>query len=216
MPKSTDRIKGGQKQDVHQRGLLEVAKNGVKKNPSAHVKAAQDFLPVSVGPRVQEAMIAITEVLSDGQEHSVKDIKSVIKGLGSRERYIYDALKIMPEVVVHNHGRGGSFWKLRNPEIPNEEKRQNNPSVARDTQIAKKKDDKRSPRHAAIRDRVEEVIPGYDPVVSIAEIANDPTIPIAIRLECHRDVARYTTPQVKATEITSDDQPIALNFKWEA
>ena len=216
MPKETDRIKNGQKHDVHQRGLLEIGKNGVKKNPSKAVKAAQDFLPVSVGPRIQEAMIAIREVLSDGEEHSVKDIKDVIKGLGSRERYIYDALKIMPEVVVHNHGRGGSFWRLKNPEIPNEEKRKKNPDVARNTDIAKAKDDQRSPKHAALRDRVEEVLPGYDPVVSIAEIANDPTIPIAIRLECHRDVARYTTPQVKATEITSDDQPIALSFKWES
>ena len=81
--------------------------------------------------------------------------------------------------------------------------------------MAKAKNDKESPKHAAIRDRVEEVLPGYDPVVSIAQIANDGSVPIAVRLECHRDVAKYTTPMVKAAEITTDDQPIALNFRWE-
>ena len=207
MAKAIDKLKGP-KADIHTKGFHTKGGNSARQT--------KEWAPLVISPRVQEAMMAIKEVLKDGEEHSIKDIKAAIKGLGSRERYIYDALKAMPEVDKHNHGRGGSFYRFKSPEKLAEEKKAIHPAVARDTQIAREKDDKRSPKHSALRDRVEEVLPGYDPVVSIAEIANDASVPIAIRLECHRDVARYTTPQVKATEITSEDQPIALNFKWEA
>jgi|DEB0MinimDraft_6_1074348.scaffolds.fasta_scaffold35857_1 hypothetical protein len=213
MAKAVDKIKGV-KEDIHVRGY---ARSNRKGDPLRSRKKGlpPDWEPIVMSPRVTEAMQTIVEVLSDGKEHSIADLRNAQAANKSPTRYIYDALKLLPEVESHNHGRGGSFYRLRNPEKPAEEKKKDNPAVAKSVDIIVQKDDKRSVQRAALRDRVEDVLPGYDPVVSIAEIANDPSVPIAIRLECHRDVARYTTPQVKAVEITSEDQPVALSFKWQ-
>ena len=182
----------------------------------ARGRITKNWAPIKTSPRVQEGVAIIKEVLSDGQEHSAKDLVSAFEKAGSYQRYLYDALKLLPEVKQNNRGRGGCTYTWKSPEPSQQAKRDANPVVARSTDIAKAKNDKESPKHAALRDRVEEVLPGYDPVVSIAQIANDDSVPIAVRLECHRDVAKYTTPMVKAAEITTDDQPIALNFRWES
>jgi hypothetical protein len=181
----------------------------------ARGRITKNWAPVKTSPRVQEAVAIIKEILADGKEHPISELRTAFEAAGSYTRYLYDALKILPEVRQTMRGRGGCTYSWKAPVPSPQAQRDANPQVARSTDVAKAKNDKESPKHAAIRDRVEEVLPGYDPVVSIAQIANDDSVPIAVRLECHRDVAKYTTPMVKAAEITTDDQPIALNFRWE-
>ena len=46
--------------------------------------------------------------------------------------------------------------------------------------------------------------PGYNPVVSMAEIANDMDNDLPTRFNAHKEVAQYIVPKLKALEITGD------------
>ena len=48
--------------------------------------------------------------------------------------------------------------------------------------------------------------PGYDPVCSMAEIAQDMGNDVNIRLNAHQQVAKYTRPALKAIEVQMDVQ----------
>ena len=160
-----------------------------------------------MSPMVSKCVSLLKAYLKDGQPYEVKEMMAFLKENGVDRKYAYQARKILG-IQITGSGRTGSYWSL-GPDHAIARKEE--PAAARNSEIAQSK----APVKAkALRERVEDAIPGYDPIVSIAQIANDQTVPIAVRLECHRDVARYTTPQVKATEITSDDQPLALSFKW--
>ena len=160
-----------------------------------------------LSPTVAKCVSLLQAYLKDGQPYEVKEMLAFLKENGVDRKYAYEARKILG-IQITGSGRTGSYWSL-GPDHAIARKEQ--PAAARNSDIATSK----APVAAkALKERVADAIPGYDPIVSIAQIANDQTVPIAVRLECHRDVARYTTPQVKATEITSDDQPLALSFKW--
>ena len=49
-------------------------------------------------------------------------------------------------------------------------------------------------------DLLAEQYPGYDPVISMAHIANDENNDIGLRLQANKEVAKYTHPQLKAIE----------------
>ena len=48
--------------------------------------------------------------------------------------------------------------------------------------------------------RLDARFPGWHPVVQMAEIANDETLPIQERFQAAKEVAKYVTPQLKAIE----------------
>ena len=56
--------------------------------------------------------------------------------------------------------------------------------------------------------------PGYQPVVSMAEIANDMDNDLQMRFNAHKEVAQYVTPKLKALEVTADIQGDVV-FKWD-
>ena len=162
------------------------------------------------GGALLKAMDILKEVLADGKEHHSSDLQQLFTEKGANWRHTSEAKKWIGNIEVNNRGRDGQYWKLL--KAPEKASKTSN-TVAAASQSSKVIGAK-SVKTAPLRERISNALPGYDPVVSIAEIANDESIPIAVRLECHRDVAKYTVPQVKATEITTDDQPLALNFKW--
>lgn len=43
--------------------------------------------------------------------------------------------------------------------------------------------------------------PNYDPVASMAEIANDITVDLQLRITCHKEVAKYVRPQLRSMTI---------------
>lgn len=50
-----------------------------------------------------------------------------------------------------------------------------------------------------------EKFPGYNPVAAMAEIANDKKNDTNLRLQAHKEVAKYTFPQLKAIELSPGD-----------
>ena len=172
-----------------------------------------DWAPVKLQPQVQRALDIIKLVLADGGEHSTTEFTELFKENKIPHRNLHYAIKeIKPHIDMVNRGRGGAFYRLKDAQgIP--PRPEDVPMEARSAALAQAK----APVSAqTLRMKVDTAVPGYDPIVAIAAIANDPTTPVAVRLECHRDVAKYLVPQVKAVEISTDDQPIALNFKWES
>lgn len=55
---------------------------------------------------------------------------------------------------------------------------------------------------AAIADALRERYPDWDPVIAMAEIANDPKNDITLRLAAAKEVAQYIHPKRKAIELT--------------
>ena len=49
-------------------------------------------------------------------------------------------------------------------------------------------------------DRLEKVAPDYCPFVELAKIANDADTPLPERIACHKIIATYIEPKLKATE----------------
>lgn len=45
--------------------------------------------------------------------------------------------------------------------------------------------------------------PGYNPVAAMAEMANDKKLDDNLRLQAHKEVAKYTFPQLKAIEVSA-------------
>jgi len=51
-----------------------------------------------------------------------------------------------------------------------------------------------------LMERLNEKFPGYDPVLAMAEIANNPIADIRLKLQANKEVAKYTHPQLKTIE----------------
>lgn len=45
---------------------------------------------------------------------------------------------------------------------------------------------------------------GYDPVQAMIDVANDPTVPLPIRNDMHKEVAKYIHPRLSARELSLD------------
>lgn len=60
----------------------------------------------------------------------------------------------------------------------------------------------------ALLEAIQEKYPGYHPVLAMASIANDESLPLDVRFGAHKEVAQYVTPKLKAVEMTAtlDDQ----------
>ena len=50
--------------------------------------------------------------------------------------------------------------------------------------------------------RIREKFPDYDPLLHLAEIANDPDAEPSLRMSASKEVACYQYPKLKSTEIT--------------
>ena len=48
--------------------------------------------------------------------------------------------------------------------------------------------------------------PNYNPVIALADIANDDSNDINIRLQAHKEVAKYIEPQLKSSELKSTSE----------
>ena len=149
-------------------------------------------------------MTHLMEILSDGKEHIAVDIQKGLGEYGLRSSAIYEAAKRL-NIVKTGGGRAGkSLWRLPSNDLFLGAKAQTSTAVT-----------KNKKGRAAILEKIEGLFPDYDPVVAIAGIAQDPSVPLSVRLECHKDVAKYLIPQVKSVEITAEDAPLAMEFKWQ-
>ncbi len=155
----------------------------------------------------QKCITILSETLKDGREHTSEEVHDMLKEHGSSRRYLKYARDAIGAQLAGGGVAGPVTYRL--PGFINHEKA---PDVSRSSDILAKK----APVNTQnLREKLSEMVPGYDPLVSMAVIAQDPSVPLAVRLEIHTTLAKYLVPQVKATEITTNDQPIALSFKWQ-
>jgi len=45
--------------------------------------------------------------------------------------------------------------------------------------------------------------PGYHPILSMARIANDPSVDVELQFKAHHAVAKYVAPELKSIEVRS-------------
>jgi hypothetical protein len=154
-------------------------------------------------PRVQKAMTHMMEILSDGNEHLSVDIQKKLNEYGFRHSAIYEAAKRLNVVKTGGGKAGKAKWRLPTKDLFLK------PQAQVSTKVTKGKG------RAAILEKITELFPNYDPIVAIAGVAQDPSVPLSVRLECHKDVAKYLIPQVKAVEVTAEDAPLKMEFKWD-
>jgi hypothetical protein len=71
------------------------------------------------------------------------------------------------------------------------------------------------PKRALLR-LLQEKYPGYHPVLSMAEIANNPDNDVTLRAQMHKEVARYVEPLLQAVSIGNDVDggPVKLVIEW--
>ena len=58
--------------------------------------------------------------------------------------------------------------------------------------------------HKALSEMLKDRYPLYHPVIALAEIGNNKKNSIAIRLQAHKEVAKYICPQLKAIQFTDE------------
>ena len=63
-----------------------------------------------------------------------------------------------------------------------------------------------------VQDLLAEKFPGYDPVIAMASIAHDPESDPQMVFNAHKEVAKYTRPQLKAVDLTSTGGGIHLTW----
>ena len=65
---------------------------------------------------------------------------------------------------------------------------------------------------AALIERLSERFPNYDPVIALAELAQDASVDLSVRLDCHKTLANYLYPKMRSVEWIDENttQPIVI------
>ena len=65
---------------------------------------------------------------------------------------------------------------------------------------------------AALIERLSEHFPNYDPVIALAELAQDASVDLSVRLDCHKTLANYLYPKMRSVEWIDEHttQPIVI------
>ena len=67
----------------------------------------------------------------------------------------------------------------------------------------RKKGTPNKPKQALI-EAIQAKFPNYHPVMAMAEIANDESLPVDMRFNAHKEVAQYIEPKRKAIEVDAN------------
>jgi len=60
-------------------------------------------------------------------------------------------------------------------------------------------------KQRVLTELLQEAHPGYDPVRALADIASNPKVDLAIRVQCHKAVAKYVRSALKSVEFNSTE-----------
>jgi hypothetical protein len=65
---------------------------------------------------------------------------------------------------------------------------------------------------AALIERLSERFANYDPVIALAELAQDASVDLSVRLDCHKTLANYLYPKMRSVEWIDQNttQPIVI------
>lgn len=57
---------------------------------------------------------------------------------------------------------------------------------------------------------MEQMFPGYNPVIQLAEIAQDETVDISYRVTCAKELANYLYPKRKAVDLSGKEERVTV------
>jgi len=65
---------------------------------------------------------------------------------------------------------------------------------------------------AALIERLNDNYPSYDPVIGLAELAQDVLVALSVRLDCHKTLVSYLYPKMRSVEWKDENtnQPIVI------
>ena len=66
---------------------------------------------------------------------------------------------------------------------------------------------------AAVRELIEEAYPDWNPVLAMADMAQDESLENSVRVQCMKEVAGYMYPKKKAITV-QNDSPGTLRLTW--
>ena len=152
-----------------------------------------------------KAIKVLASLCRDGEPKTSQQVHQALNDAGLSRKYLSQARKRCG-VTTHRTSDNKMIYQLASHLAA-----ANNPIAARSSELLQEKS---SLELETVKAKLEDQVPGYDPVVALAQIGQDMTVPLAVRLEIHQTLLKYLVPQVKAAEITTADQPIALKFRW--
>lgn len=56
-----------------------------------------------------------------------------------------------------------------------------------------------------IMDMIQREYPNYHPLVSLARIAHNPDADLTTQFQCHKEIAKYLEPTMKAIDVTTNE-----------
>jgi len=64
----------------------------------------------------------------------------------------------------------------------------------------------------ALIERLNDKYPSYDPVIALAELAQDASVDLSVRLDCHKTLANYLYAKMRSVEWIDENtsQPIVI------
>lgn len=62
-------------------------------------------------------------------------------------------------------------------------------------------------------ERLNDMFPGYDPVLAMAAIANDKKLDINLRFQANKEVAKYVSPQLKSIDLAGQGGPTKITVR---
>jgi hypothetical protein len=64
----------------------------------------------------------------------------------------------------------------------------------------------------ALLAKLEDSFPTYDPLLALAELAQDASVDLSVRLDCHKTLANYLYPKMRSVEWidANTTQPIVI------
>ena len=66
----------------------------------------------------------------------------------------------------------------------------------------------------AMQEMMDEHYPEWDPVLAMAEIAQDDEIELPVRVQCMKSVAEYLHPKQRSVELSMDEPKGTVSFTW--
>jgi hypothetical protein len=67
---------------------------------------------------------------------------------------------------------------------------------------------------AALLTKLDEAFPSYDPLLALVEIAQDPETGLSMRVDCHKTLASYIYPKMRAAEpvVANEASPLVIKI----
>ena len=64
-------------------------------------------------------------------------------------------------------------------------------------------------KRQTLLEAIQERFPDYHPVLAMAQIANDETLPDDLRFNAHKEVSQYILPKLRSVEVSgNEDKPL--------